>query len=56
MNRRDPVGVCHIARKNFTEFRQFRPCVDEGIESSKNLICYDRRPAPRDMSGSQEIY
>merc|ERR1719411_1336892 len=31
MNRRDPVGVCHIARKNFTEFRHYRPCVDEGL-------------------------
>ena len=37
MNRRDPVGVCHIARNNFTEFRHYRPCVDEGL-SSKNLI------------------
>ena len=31
MNRRDPVGVCHIARNNFTEFRHYRPCVDEGL-------------------------
>ena len=35
MNRRDPVGVCHIARNNFTEFRHFRPCVDEGSMSLK---------------------
>ena len=55
MNRRDPVGVCHIARKNFTEFRQFRPCVESGNFSSKDLICCVGRPAHRDTSGFQEI-
>ena len=35
MNRRDPVGVCHIARRNnrtrqYT-FKKFRPCVESGL-------------------------
>jgi len=55
MNRRDPVGVCHIAKNNFKEFRQFRPCVESGNFASVNLICCVGRPAPRDISGFQEI-
>jgi len=55
MNRRDPVGVCHIASKNFTEFRKFRPCVESGNFTSKSLICCVGRPAHRDTSGFQEI-
>ena len=30
LSRKDPVGVCYIARKNFTEFQRLRPCVDPG--------------------------
>merc|ERR1719153_150458 len=34
MNRRDPVGVCHIARRNNRtrqyNFKKFRPCVESG--------------------------
>jgi len=55
MNRRDPVGVCHIAKNNFKEFRQFRPCVESGNFASINLICCVGRPVLRDTSGFQEI-
>ena len=58
MNRRDPVGVCHIARRNPRtsqyEFKKFRPCVESGLyqHTSNRLYC---RPAPRATCGIQEI-
>jgi len=55
MDRRDPVGVCHIAKKNFREFRRFRPCVESGNFASKSLMRCLGRPVPRDTSGFQEI-
>ena len=30
MNRMDPVGMCITSKKNFTEFRAYRPCVELG--------------------------
>ena len=30
MFRLDPVGVCYIAKHNFTKFQQLRPCVETG--------------------------
>ena len=32
MFRKDPVGSCFIATKNFTQFHQMRPCVETGRE------------------------
>ena len=61
MFRKDPVGSCFVATKNFTNIQQYRPCVETGslsFHSPITVSCYPLmffcillRLVPPDTSG-----